>query len=102
MPSFAAADAHSNNGDTVAKMLGHVVAKIRKHYRADVPIILRMDSGFFDQKLFAVFEGLKIGYISGGKLYEPVKDYVRQAPAGEWCRHEQRRQVWQHLAFGSR
>ena len=99
---FRRGDAHSNNGDTVAKMVGHVVAKIRKHYRADVPIILRMDSGFFDQKLFGVFEGLKIGYICGGKLYKPVKDYVRDAPASEWCRHEQRRQVWQYLTFGSR
>ena len=52
---FRRGDAHSNHGDTVEKMIRHIVAKIRKHYRADVPIIVRLDSGFFDQKLFACF-----------------------------------------------
>jgi hypothetical protein len=99
---FRRGDAHSNNGDTVAKMVIHIVAKIRKHHREDVPIIVRMDSGFFDQKLFDVFEGLQIGYICGGKFYEPVKDYVRNAPAEQWERHEQGRQVWLYLEFGSR
>ncbi len=28
-------------------MVRHVVALIRKHYRHDVPIVLRLDSGFY-------------------------------------------------------
>ena len=39
----------------------------------DVPIVIRLDSGFFDQKLFRVFESLQIGYICGGKLYDDIK-----------------------------
>jgi hypothetical protein len=99
---FRRGDAHSNNGDTAQKMVGHMVAKIRKHYRAEVPIIVRMDSGFFDQKLFEVCEHLKIGYICAGKLYEPVKNYAQSAQPGQWGRCEQGRQVWQYLDFGSR
>lgn len=99
---FRRGDAHSNNGDTAQKMLGHMVAKIRKHYRAGVPIIVRMDSGFFDQKLFGLCERLKIGYICAGKLYEPVKNYVRGAHPGQWGRYDQGRQVWHYLEFGSR
>jgi hypothetical protein len=83
-------------------MVRHVVAKIRKHYSVEVPIIVRMDSGFFDQKLFEVFEQLHIGYICAGKLYAPVKEYVGCAPAGHWRRYEQGRQIWQYLEFGSR
>ena len=64
-------------------MVRHVVAKIRKHYRADVAIIVRMDSGFFDQKLFEVFENLGIGYICGGKLYEPIKQFVAQSQSNQ-------------------
>ena len=99
---FRRGDAHSNNGDSAQKMVGHIVAKIRKHYRAEVPIIVRMDSGFFDQKLFDVCEHLKIGYICAGKLYEPVKNYAQSAQPGQWGRCEQGRQVWQYLDFGSR
>lgn len=99
---FRRGDAHSNNGDTVEKMVRHIVGKIRKHYSAAVPIIVRMDSGFFDQKLFEVFEQLHIGYICAGKLYPPIKEYVGSAPAGHWSRYEQGRQIWQYLEFGSR
>ena len=101
---FRRGDAHSNNGDTVEQMVRHVVARIRKHYRADVAIIVRMDSGFFDQKLFEVFENLGIGYICGGKLYAPIKEFVAQSQSNQatWGRYEQGRQVWQYLEFGTR
>lgn len=101
---FRRGDAHSNHGATVEKMVRHIVAKIRKHYRATVPIIVRMDSGFFDQKLFETFETLGIGYICGGRLYKPVKEFLGQSQRNEaaWGRYEQGRQVWQYLEFGTR
>ena len=69
---FRSGDKHSNHGDDAAKMVKGIVSLIRKHYREDVPIVIRLDSGFFDQKLFKVFESLQIGYICGGKLYEDI------------------------------
>lgn len=101
---FRRGDAHSNHGDTVEKMVRHIVSKIRKHYRSEVAIIVRMDSGFFDQKLFEVFEELGIGYICGGKLYKPIKEYVSQSQSGKenWSRYDQGRQSWQYLEFGSK
>jgi len=58
---FRGGSKHSNHGDTVVKTVEHVVAIIRKHYGEDVPIIIRIDAGFFDQKLFKAFEKLGIG-----------------------------------------
>mgnify|MGYP006290970957 FL=1 len=43
---FRRGDAHSNNGDTVEKMVRHAVSRIRRKYRAEVPVVVRMDSGF--------------------------------------------------------
>ncbi len=57
---FRGGSKHSNYEDTVQKMIIHVVEQIRKHYSEDVPIILRCDSGFFDQKLFRCFQKLGI------------------------------------------
>jgi hypothetical protein len=58
---FRGGKKHSNHGDTVQKMVSHVVALIRRHYSKDVPIIIRTDSGFFDQKLFRAFTEGNVG-----------------------------------------
>ena len=60
---FRGGKKHSNHGDTVDKMLRHMVKKIRSAYREDVPIIVRMDAGFYDNDLFDVCEELEIGYM---------------------------------------
>ena len=79
---FRGGKKHSNHGETADQMLVHVVEKIRKEYREDVPIILRMDAGFYDDELFETCEYLKIGYLCGGKQYRNVLDEA--ADAVDW------------------
>ncbi len=99
---FRAGDKHSNHGQDVEKMLRRIVAAIRKHYDCQVAIVLRMDSGFFDQKLFKVLEELEIGYICGGKLYDDVKNYVSQSDESYWGRYEHSDQIWRFVELGDR
>jgi hypothetical protein len=101
---FRGGDKHSNHGDSVEKMILHMVAKIRKKYRSEVPIIIRMDSGFFDQKIFDLCEKLDIGYICGGKLYKDVKAMVETSADRNWSRFENSRKkdIWEYMEFGSR
>jgi hypothetical protein len=99
---FRGGDKHSNHADTAEKMVRHVVKKIRKHYRECVPIIIRLDSGFFDQKLFRVFEELGIGYICCGKLYGDLTAYVASLLPGAWSRYQKGESVWDFVEFGDR
>jgi hypothetical protein len=99
---FRAGDVHSNHGQDVEKMLRRIVAAIRKQYDCEVAIVLRMDSGFFDQKLFKVFEELQIGYICGGKLYDDVKNYASQSDERYWGRYEHSDQIWRFIELGDR
>jgi hypothetical protein len=99
---FRSGDKHSNHGDDAAKMVKGIVALIRKHYRQDVPIVIRLDSGFFDQKLFKVFESLQIGYICGGKLYDDIGAFVSNCDRSVWGRYENENQVWDYVEFGDR
>ena len=100
---FRVGDKHSNHGNTVQKMIRHMVAKIRKRYRPDVAIIIRMDSGFFDQKIFKVCEELKIGYVCGGKLYQDIKAVARTSQGEIWTRYcSAKKDNWEYIEFGSR
>jgi len=99
---FRGGDKHSNHSDTAQKMVRHVVNKIRKHYRADVPIVIRLDSGFFDQKLFKCFEELKIGYICGGKLYDDIKDYIQRVERSSWGRYDNGRELWEYVEMADK
>ena len=85
---FRSGDKHSNHGDTVQKMILHIVTKIRKKYRSDVAIIIRMDSGFFDQKIFKLCEKLKFGYVGGGKIYKDIKTFVQSSEDKCWHNFE--------------
>jgi hypothetical protein len=99
---FRGGSKHSNDGDTALKMIEHIVRFIRKHYGEEVPIILRLDAGFFDQELFQGFEKLQIGYICGGRIYEELKALAEQAETGQWQHYRNQQQVWDYLELGDR
>lgn len=99
---FRGGSKHSNAGDAVANAVRHLVRRIRKEHGDCVPIILRTDSGFFDQKLFALFEDLKLGYVCSGKLYKDITAYAAEADSSLWRAHQNKEQAWQYLEFGDR
>lgn len=101
---FRGGNRHSNYSDTVEKMIKNMVQKIREGYRADVPIIIRMDSGFFDQKIFEVCESLGIGYVGGGKMYADIIEAAQNTDAQFWHRFEsdRKKEKWDYVEFGTK
>ena len=96
---FRGGEKHSNHGDTVEKMVRHVVDKIRKQYSGEIPIVVNTDSGLFDQKLFTVYEELGIGYICSGKLYNDIKEVVTNTDQATWKQYQNKQQVWDYVEF---
>jgi len=101
---FRGGDKHSNHSDTTEKMIVKTVSLIRRKYRDDVPIIIRMDSGFFDQKIFTLCEKLHVGYICGGKQYKDIKEYISGFETSEWTRYTPREtdEYWEYIEFKDR
>ena len=93
---FRGGSKHSNHGDTVINALRHLVVLIRTRYRA-VPITVRMDAGFFDQKLMEDLEALSVGYIIGGKLYGDIVEQAFSAPEDAWYTYRNGHQEWEYL-----
>ena len=79
------------------KALERVIYLIRTRYRASVPIIVRMDAGFFDQKLMKALETLSVGYIIGGKLYGDIVEQADSAPEDAWWTYRNKNQKWRYL-----
>ncbi|MFO8066277.1 MAG: IS1380 family transposase [Bacteroidales bacterium] len=100
---FRKGSAHSNHGTDYIDRVRAVVKLIRKRYSSDVPIVLCSDSGFFDQKAFDVFEqDIHIHYITTGKLYGDVTEYVQDLPTDAFNTISKNRAVWQFVEYASR
>jgi hypothetical protein len=99
---FRGGSKHSNAGHAAVNMVTELVYLIRRKYRADVPIIVRMDSGFFDQENLAALDRLNVGVICTGKIYEHVKEYVGALPREGWKVYDNGHQEWAYIEFGYR
>jgi len=95
---FRSGRQHSNHGQEAIDSLCRLIEKIRRHYR-DVPIIVRADSGFFDRKIMRALEGLQVGYIIAGKLYEEITEIALTL---DWQSDKSQDQEWAYVEFGDR
>jgi len=93
---------HSNHKDSTGKMVEYMVNLIRRRFDKNVPIVIRQDTGYFDQKLFTLYEKIDVGYLCGGKLYKDIKQYVEHCPAEQWRTHRKTKQEWGYLEFGDK
>ena len=99
---FRAGHHHSNHKDSTQKMVAHIVRLIRRRYSKNVPILIRQDAGYFDQKLFDLYEALGVAYVSGGKLYRDIKGLMASYGTESWDTYINGEQEWSYLEFGDR
>lgn len=100
---FRKGSTHSNHGNDFIRAVTRITALIRKRYRADVPIILLTDSGFFSDENLSYFEEkLKIFYVCVGKQYKDLKEYVEGADASSFKEYSSTNQLWHFLELGNR
>ncbi len=96
---FRGGKKHSNHGNTVVNMIQRMVPLIRSVCGDKVFIVIRMDSGFLDEKILSVLDELAVGFIVSGKMYSRVKEYVASQPAEQWGRYDHEKQSWEYLEF---
>jgi len=99
---FRGGKKNGNAGDTVLNMMERMVKTIRDTCGPDILIILRVDAGFFDQRILEKATKLGIAIIMSGKMYCTVKDIVSGIPLEYWGEFANGRQTWQYTEFGWR
>jgi hypothetical protein len=90
---------HSNYGHDVEKMIRGIVRLIRTRCDAAVVIVLRLDAGFFDEKIFRLCDELGVQFVATGKVYENIKKQVAALKAEEWKDYDNGRQCWSCAGF---
>lgn len=93
---------HSNHGETALNALKHLIPKIRRQLGETVPIIVRIDSGFFDQQLLNWMDDSQVGYVLAGKAFNDLKAYVEALEDAVFERFENDTRVWEYVEFGDR
>lgn len=99
---FRGGKKHCNSGQAVVMVTKELVDLIRREYRADVPIVIKADSGFFDEDNFRCFDELNIIFVLSGKMYPEVKEQVEAVREDSWGCFANDRQVWEWTEFGFR
>ena len=101
--TFRKGSAHSNHGSDYTDRVRSIVNLIRKRYSKETPIVVCGDSGFADQKAYEIFEQeLNIHYITTGKLYKDVTEYVKALPNNAFGKITKNKAVWQFAEFASK
>lgn len=93
---------HSNAGHTVTNMLRRMVPLMRQACGPHVTIILRFDSGFFDEAILQTCDELQVGFLVTGKMYPTIKTYVSAQDPAQWASYHNGPQEWAYLEFGWR
>jgi len=99
---------HSNDGETAIEAIRHLTKKVRKTLGEEVPIVVRMDAGFCDKKIYRACGELGIGYVSSGRLLEEIRQKAEDKREGEWAIYrngdpqESSSQEWAYYERGDR
>jgi hypothetical protein len=100
---FRRGSAASNPHKEVRRMVTRAVSLIRVKYSPDVPIVIRCDSAFFDEKLVELFNEMGVLFIISGKMLTGLKDVVSRLPKEQWTTFTSEKGCqWRCAEFGYR
>lgn len=92
---FQSGHCSTNHGDIVQTMLKNATQSIREVLGHQVPIIVRMDGGFYDQKIFKLCDELGVKFVCAGKVYKDHRFDVQNFSET----YENKNIVWKFEAF---
>jgi len=96
---FRGGSKSGNHGSTVITVLKKHVKLIRECLGEQIPIVVLMDAGFMDQKIFSALEDAGVGYVVTGKLYGDIVERADGLPEEEWSLYVNKKVHWDITSF---
>ena len=100
---FRGGSKNGNHDQTAWIMIEKAVKLIEKTLGPDVPVVVRIDGGFFDGSLFRRMDEYGIGFVCSGRLSPFVKAFAaEQTSETTWESYTNGKQAWSYFEFGFR
>lgn len=100
---FRGGSKNGNHDRTAWVMIEKAVKLIEKTLGPDVPVLVRIDGGFFDGSLFRRMDEYGIGFVCSGRLTPFVKAFAAdQTRRTMWESYTNGKQAWSYFEFGFR
>lgn len=99
---FQPGNCSTNHGNVAINMLKSIVPLIRNVLGQDIPIIVRMDGGYYDQKLFAACDELEIGFVCTGKHYSDHNELAKRRTEDFDGEFQNKTCKWAYASFQER
>ena len=99
---FRGGSKNGNHGNTVLNTIRRLVKVVRDCLGEEVPIIVLMDAGFEDQRIYRCLEDMDIGYIGTGKMYDDIRETASLISEKLWDPYSNGTVKWRLTSFGSR
>ena len=99
---FQAGSCSTNHNGIAIEMLKEITPMIRKVMGEEAQIIVRMDGGFYDQKIFAACDELNINFVCAGKKYSDHQDMAHRNLNDFDGTYRKRDCSWKYISFQER
>lgn len=97
---FRGGKKNGNHGLTASHMIENAVKVIRKQLGPQVPIVVRMDGGFFDGELFGRLDACNVGFVATCRLTQEIKKMGEKQT--QWNQFDNGQQSWAYFEWGTR
>ena len=97
--SLRAGRTAGNRGGLPGQMIRSAAKVVRAVLGEETPIIVRMDAGFFDQKLFEELEEAGIFYVTAGRRYPDVQTMADSLGPEEFASYSNGQACWRYAEW---
>ena len=99
---FQSGNCSTNHNGVALEILKEITPLIREILGEDIQIIVRMDGGYYDQKIFAACDALKINFICAGKRYSDHKEFANKKLVNFDGIYRKKGCAWHYVSFQER
>lgn len=97
---FRSGSKPTNEIKKTLSMLKRLIIRIRKEMGDTTTMVMRLDGGYYDQRIMDYLNAENVAFIVSGKMYEFVKESVKGTEESAWKEYNKGLLIWRYTELG--